>query len=700
MGREPRTSASRNRRNDSRPPKKKKPIGRLIFICTFLFVIIIAGVGFGFIGATMQDLPNVSDVKPAASSQIYDIHGDLISNVHSAENRLPVKLGDTPKSLQNAFIAAEDSRFYSHHGIDPRGILRAMWVNITHQGVAEGGSTITQQLARNAFLTQDQTLKRKIKEAVLALKIEQNYTKPEILEMYMNQIYFGQGAYGVEAAAQTYFHKDAKNLSLAQSALLAGLPNSPNYLNPFNNLEAAKARQLVVLDQMAKYGYITESQANEAKNSDLSLASKPSNATHNNSPASYFIDYVLQQVTEKYGDDAVYKGGLKIYTTIDMAVQEKAVAAMENLPTFYTDNDGLAEPQGALVAINPHNGYVVAMVGGRGTDYFNRATQAVRQPGSSFKPFVYLTAIQQGLTPGTIIDDSKVDYNGWSPQNYERNYNGRITLRYALMHSVNVAAVKLADQVGMSKVIQNAQNMGISTLVTSGTHTDANLAAALGGLSKGVTPIDMASAYGVLANGGVRVAPVVITKIVDRNGQILEENTLEEKRVISQKDAYILTNMLESVISGGTGGGASIGRPMAGKTGTTDDTKDAWFVGYTPDLATAVWIGDDSGNETLHGMTGGMLPAEIWRQFMSGALKNTTPSDFSVPDGVQSIVSQGYAPPVDPNKKPDATKDKDKAATKSTDKNSTSSDDKSGNQSDSDKASDKSGTSDASAKNN
>lgn len=669
MGRDSRTSASHNRRNDyPGPKKKKKSFGKLFFIFTLLFLIIIAGLGFGFVGATMQDLPNVDDVKPAASSQIYDVHGDLITTVHAAENRLPVKLSDTPKVLQDAFISAEDSRFYSHYGIDPRGIIRAAWVNLTHQGVAEGGSTITQQLARNAFLTQDQTLKRKVKEALLAIKIEQNYTKAEILEMYMNQIYFGQGSYGVETAARTYFGKDAKDLTLAQSALLAGLPNSPNYLNPFNNLEGAKARQVTILDQMVKYGYITEAQAREAKNSDIELASKPTNNAHTNSPASYFVDYVLQTVSTKYGDDAVYKGGLKIYTTIDMAAQKAAVAAMENLPTFYTDNNGLAEPQGALVAINPRNGYIVAMVGGRGTDYFNRATQATRQPGSSFKPFVYLTAIQQGMTPGTIVDDSKVTYAGWTPQNYERNYNGRITLRYALMHSVNVATVKIADQVGMSKVIETAKNMGITTLVTDGSHSDVNLAAAIGGLTAGVTPIEMASAYGVLADGGVRVAPVAITKIVDRSGQILEENSLEEKRVIDAKDAYILTNMLESVIKSGTGGNASIGRPAAGKTGTTDDTKDAWFVGYTPDLATAVWIGDDNGSETLQGMTGGTLPAEIWRQFMSTALEHTAVSDFTVPDGARSIAAEGFAPPVKAEtKKEPAKNEKEKPGTKQDD---------------------------------
>ena len=640
---------------------KKTSFKRMITMLILFFTIVVAGISLGFLGATLQTLPSVEDVKPAATSQIYDVRGNLITSVHSEENRLPIHLGDMPKNLQNAFVAAEDVRFYNHHGVDPRGILRALWVNITHQGVAEGGSTITQQLARNAFLTQDRTLKRKIKEVLLAFKIEQTYTKPEILEMYINQIYFGQGAYGVQTAAQTYFGVDAKNLTLGQAAMLAGVPNSPNYLNPFNNLEAAKARQATVLDQMAKYGYITEAQAKEAKEAPLHLQSK-AKASKTNPIFSYFTDYVVQEVAEKYGDDAVYKGGLKIYTTLDMDAQKAAVEAMHNLPTYYSDEKGVQQPQGALVAINPHNGYIVAMVGGRGTDYFNRAVLAQRQPGSAFKPFVYLAALQEGMTPGSIIDDKKIDYGEWSPQNYERKFYGQITMRWALQHSVNGATVQIADKVGMPKIIALAEKMGISTLVKKGYPNDENLAVSLGGLTHGTTPLDMASAYSVLANGGKRITPVAITKIVDRNGQILEENTLEEKRVISEKDAYVLTNMLQSVVNGGTGTGANYGRPIAGKTGTTDDSKDAWFVGYSPNLSTAVWIGDDYGVETLNGITGGSLPATIWREFMSSTQASGS-GNFTVPDGVQSLISQGYqnpAPPEDKNKDKDKDKDKDK----------------------------------------
>ena len=629
----------RRRVVQKKPIKKKSSWKRSFWIFFILFILIVAGAGCGFLGATMSSLPDVANVKPAASSQIYDANGDLITTVHSEENRLPVKLSEVPKNLQNAFIATEDNRFYSHHGID----------------VAEGGSTITQQLARNAFLTQDRTFKRKIMEALLALRIEQHYTKQEILEMYMNQIYFGQGAYGVQTASHVYFDKDVQDLSLAQMAILAGLPQSPNYYSPFNNLKAAKARQAVVLGQMVKYDYLSADQAEEAKNADLHLLDKPK-SSNGYGRMSYFVDYVINEVSERYGDNAIYKEGMKIYTTIDMKAQRAAEQAMENLPNYYTDENGLQQPQGALISINPHNGHIVAMVGGRGTDSFNRTTMAVRQPGSAFKPFVYLAALKNGDTPGTVYVDKPSEFNGWKPQNYSRRHSGAMTMRNAVAHSNNVVAVLAADKVGMSNVLDLAEKMGISTLDK---HGDDNLAVALGGLTKGVTPMDMAVAYGVLANNGVKVKPVAITKIIDRNGNIVEEGSVEETRVVEPKYAYMMTNMLESVIKFGTGGNAYFGRPVAGKTGTTDEEKDAWFAGYTPDLVTVVWMGDDSGSETLHGTTGGQTPAIIWRQYMQAALADTPASNFTVPEGVGPEAYAGNTNPATDKKKDEKDK-KDK----------------------------------------
>ena len=621
-------------RRRAKKAKKAGPLRRIrLFIALCLGVF--AGLGFGYIFAAYQSLPAVgNNMRPAVSSQVFDSHGRLITTLHSDQNRLPIDINKVPQNLQNAFIAAEDNRFYEHIGIDPIGIFRAIFANLTNRGIAQGGSTITQQLAKNAFLSQEQTLKRKIQEAMLALEIEHKYSKKEILEMYMNQIYFGQGAYGIQTAAKTYFNKDVNELTLTQCAMLAGLPKSPNYYSPFNNLNEAKKRKNVVLDQMVKYGYVSAAEAEDAKNQDLGL-SKSHQSKEADEYAS-FIDYVSQQVAKKYGDDALYKEGLKIYTTMDVDKQHAAVRAMRNLPNNYTDENGLTQPQAAIVSIDPKTGHILAMVGGRGQDSFNRASMAVRQPGSAFKPFVYLTALQHDMTPDTTMDDQPVTYGSWSPKNAGGSYSGTMTLSDALAHSVNTIAVQLADKVGTKNIIANAKKMGITTLDAK----DDNLAMALGGLTKGVTPLEMASAYGTFANKGVHVKPTAIVKILDRDGNVLEDaSTLEKEetktRVMSEREAYEMTTMLEGVIDHGTGTAAAIGRPAAGKTGTTDDNKDAWFVGYTPDIVTAVWIGDDTGSHSLGEIYGGTIPAEIWKDYMSSATSDESGGDFSAPSGME-----------------------------------------------------------------
>lgn len=621
-------------RRRAKKAKKAGPLRRIrLFIA--LCLVVFAGLGFGYIFAAYQSLPAVgNNMRPAVSSQVFDSHGRLITTLHSDQNRLPIDINKVPQNLQNAFIAAEDNRFYEHIGIDPIGIFRAIFANLTNRGIAQGGSTITQQLAKNAFLSQEQTLKRKIQEAMLALEIEHKYSKKEILEMYMNQIYFGQGAYGIQTAAKTYFNKDVNELTLTQYAMLAGLPKSPNYYSPFNNLNEAKKRKNVVLDQMVKYGYVSAAEAEDAKNQDLGL-SKSHQSKEADEYAS-FIDYVSQQVAKKYGDDALYKEGLKIYTTMDVDKQHAAVRAMRNLPNNYTDENGLTQPQAAIVSIDPKTGHILAMVGGRGQDSFNRASMAVRQPGSAFKPFVYLTALQHDMTPDTTMNDQPVTYGSWSPKNAGGSYSGTMTLSDALAHSVNTIAVQLADQVGTKNIIANAKKMGITTLDAK----DDNLAMALGGLTKGVTPLEMASAYGTFANKGVHVKPTAIVKILDRNGNVLEDaSTLEKEetktRVMSEREAYEMTTMLEGVIDHGTGTAAAIGRPAAGKTGTTDDNKDAWFVGYTPDIVTAVWIGDDTGSHSLGEIYGGTIPAEIWKDYMSSATSDESGGDFSAPSGME-----------------------------------------------------------------
>ena len=626
-----------NDHNDSPPTGRrssKNGISKITIIVLVVFVVMITGAGLGFLTASIHTMPSLKDeIRPSASSQIYDINGKLITTIHSEQNRLPVSINKIPINLQNAFVAAEDARFYQHIGIDPRGILRAVWSNISGGAVSEGGSTITQQLAKNALLSQERTLKRKIQEAMLALQIERQYTKSEILELYLNQIYFGQGAYGVQSAAMVYFGKNVEDLSLEECAMLAGIPKSPNYYSPLNNLKAAMERQGTVLDQMVKYEYITSSTAMKAHSTKLKLVTHSPQADNKTTTASYFIDYVTQYLIDKYGADAVYKDGLKIYTSLDLTMQEAAEKAMEQLPNARTDSNGLKQPQGALVAIDPHTGQIRAMVGGRGTDQFNRAILAERQPGSAFKPFVYLAAIESGMNPSSIIEDSPISFGSWSPMNYDNKFRGSVSLRNALENSLNVPTVKIANQVGVDKPLYYAQQMGISTLVLQGSTNDRNLAMSLGGLTRGVTPLEIASAFGVFANQGIHVDPTAIIKVVDRNGKILEQYTPKEKAVVNERSAYILTDMMRGVMTNGTGTGADIGRPAAGKTGTTSDYKDAWFVGFTPDLVTSVWIGYDTDGY-LNGITGGGTPATIWRNFMTKALANTPSRDFIRPNGV------------------------------------------------------------------
>ncbi|MDR3348253.1 MAG: PBP1A family penicillin-binding protein [Acidaminococcales bacterium] len=614
---------------------KKRAKLNLLRLFAVVFVIgfvIICGTIIGFVTASVKNLPEqLGSLEPAAASQFFDNRGSLIATTKSEENRIPVKLSQIPKDVQDAFIAVEDIRFYQHAGIDLRAILRAAWSNITNTQIAEGGSTITQQLAKNTVLTQEQTLNRKIQEVVVALKIEEKYTKSEILEMYLNQIYFGQGAYGVQSASMVYFGKDVGKLSLAQAAMLAGIPKSPNYFSPLANFDAAKERQHIVLDQMAKYKFITPEEAKAAREEKIDVTSHRKAASNK---LDYYIDYVTQILIDKFGADAVYKEGLKVYTSIDMAVQRAAENAMRDVPVYETDANGLEQPQGALIALDPRDGQIKAMIGGRGTDQFNRAVLAVRQPGSAFKPFVYLAAIDSGLTSATIMDDKDLKLpGGWSPRNYDWTFHGKISMRTALVNSYNIPAVFLAQQVTPERVLSFAQKMGISTLVLSGNVNDINLAMALGGLTRGVTPLEMASAFGVFAQNGLYTEPVAVMKVVDRNNKTIFMARTNSRQVVPVNSAYIVNNMMQDVISRGTGYAANIGRPAAGKTGTTSEYKDAWFVGFTPDLSAAVWIGIDSGGD-LRGMTGGDLPARLWGKFMAEALKDTPAQNFKRPPGV------------------------------------------------------------------
>lgn len=599
--------------------KKKSKLPLRILIVTILLSIIIC-----LVGAIMFAAEGDKDINVVESTVIFDDNNNIITTIHGEENRTIVSLNEIPKNLQNAFIAIEDNRFYDHFGIDIIGIGRAIVKNIASGGVSEGGSTITQQLAKNKFLTQEQTFSRKIKEIGIALKLESKYSKDEILEMYLNQIYFGRGAYGVETASRIYFGKDVKDLTLSECAMLAGIPRSPNYYSPANNLDASIKRRNEVLNQMVKYGYITEAEKNKAINEKPNIVT--SNEEKYETVAKYFIDYVLQEVIDKYGADAVYKNGLRIYTTLDLKMQKEAEKALvENLPTYYTNENGILEPQGAIVSIDPKNGYIKAMVGGRGSDDFNRATLAIRQPGSAFKPFTYIAILEKYHNPNMTFSNMPLNINGWQPQNYSRNFSEMESMRTAAIHSLNLPTIRMAQDVGMEKVLDIARNMGISTIDAN----DNNLAAAIGGMTRGVTVLDMAIAYGVLANEGIKTTPIAITKIEDRYGKILFEAKQQKTEVLSRNIANQMSSILQDAVSFGTGAGANIGRPVAGKTGTTDNYQDAWFAGYTPNMVTVVWVGTDD-NRRMANITGGSIPAKIWRDYMKNALK-TPPSNFPIP---------------------------------------------------------------------
>jgi penicillin-binding protein 1A len=612
-----------------------------VLIVTVFIISILTGAALGIFAGFLKSAPSLAEVEfsPRLTSYVYDANGDVLTRLYK-ENRVKVSIDQIPKHMQNAVVAAEDDSFYEHHGIDFPSIVRAILVDIRARAKVQGASTITQQLAKNAFLTQKKLWSRKLQEVLWAIQIERKYSKDEILETYLNLINFGHGAYGVQAASEMYFGKRVEDLTLSEAALLAAVPKSPTYLSPISYPDAALRRRNWVLGRMAELGYITEAEAEIAKETPIQVVKRQPRERI----APYFIDYVLQQLLERYGEEMVFGGGLEVYTTLDLEMQRIAEEELlEGLPIGPVDENGLQQPQGALVAIDPRTGYVKAMVGGRGEDKFNRAVLAKRQPGSAMKPFIYTVAMEQGYSPATVMVDEPVEYvtatgEKWAPQNYHRDYKGAVTLRDALEYSINIVAVKLLDQVGIKNVINTAKKMGITTIVEEGRYNDLGLAPlALGGLTHGVTVLEMASAYGVFANQGVWVAPVTITKVVDSEGNVLEEHKPQYREVLSEQTAYIMTDMLRGVVERGTGRRANIGRPAAGKTGTAQSYTNGWFIGYTPSLVTALWMGDDEQSQEMvyKGVRyGSWNAADIWGQFMRRALKDHSIEDFAKPEGI------------------------------------------------------------------
>lgn len=626
-----------------RKPKRKLNIFRLAILLLVLVVVIGGGISIGLVFASVKDMPALSPemLESGASTMIYDKDGKLITQI-GIRNSVPVDIKEVPEQVKNAFLSIEDPGFYKHHGISIRGIARAAVNDIISGSRGEGGSTITQQLVRISMLSPEKTLKRKIQEAVLAIQVERRYTKDEILEMYLNNVYLGEGAYGIQAASQTYFAKKIDKLELDEAALLGGLPQAPSAYSPFNDPKAAIARRNDVLNSMVKNKCITADEAEKAKGKELKLETKE--VASRQYPYPYFLDYITDELIEKYGEDEFYKGGLKVYTTMDPDIQliaETAMARTANFPASNPDENGMLQPEGAAVVLDPSTGYIRAMVGGREHTQrrqWNRSTHTARQPGSAFKPIAaYGPAIEyKGLGPASVVDDIPVSYGSYAPRNFDGRYRGLITLRTALTNSINVAAVKvMVDYVGIENAIKFASNLGIK--LDSSAH---GASMALGGLDKGVTPLQMASAYGAFANMGTYIEPIAILKVEKTDGVVLEQTIPKQRQVMKPTTAYLVTDMMKSVVERGTGTGAQIGRPAAGKTGTTDEGKDLWFVGYTPELVTAVWIGYDQPT-AMPQAYGGTYPTRIWQEIMSKALSDVPVRSFSMPSGIVTSTVDG-----------------------------------------------------------
>ena len=727
-----------------RPPSRQWPWWKITLLVLGVLTVLVVGSAVGAFWYLSQDLPaldSLQEYQPSLVSRVYSDDRQVIGQYY-IERRLLTPLADIPQSLTQAVIAVEDARFFEHPGLDVIGILRATWTNLRRGGRVEGASTITQQLARSLFLSPERTFVRKFKELILAYKIEVILSKEQILEMYLNQIYFGQGAYGVAAASQTYFGKDPGALNLAESALLAGLPKSPNNYSPYKYPERAKKRQEHVLARMEEGGFVTAAEKQEAAGQLLSFRRPGSEQI-----APYFIENARQHLVAKYGETMVYKGGLEVFTTLNTEMQKAAERAIHNglhqldkrqgwrgpldhkeittlidkaaSPPVATPQEGdllqgvvtkvgkdhvlvlagstegrlafddmawarrrlkgrdltkdvtvlpstkqVLKPgdvievavkkvgrdgvqfrleqtpvvEGALVAIDPRTGAIRAMVGGYdfGRSEYNRAVIAHRQAGSAFKPLIYATALNQGSSPSTVVVDAPVVYEEvdsekiWKPDNYEKRFFGVISLREALIHSRNLATVRLLEKVGIRPVVEFSKSIGI----TSPLNQDLSLA--LGSSSVGL--LELTSAYGVFANQGIRLDPYSIATVQDANGHALEQTLFEPRQALSKETAYLITNMLEDVIQRGTGQSAkSLGRPIAGKTGTTNDYTDAWFIGYTPNLAVGVWVGFDDIRTLGETESGAHAALPIWIEFMTEALKKVQVMPFEIPDDIQFV---------------------------------------------------------------
>ncbi len=631
-----RRPASNQKKTAQSPFNRKQQVmlwaKRLGLASLILFFALGIGTGFALI-VVNQQLPDVRQLEnytlPQAT-EIYSSSGRLLTRMSSEGRYDPVPITELPQYLQDAVISAEDRRFWQHEGVDFLGLMRAVYINASRGKAVMGASTITQQLIKNLLLTPEQTAKRKVAEALLAFQLERHYSKQQILELYMNLVFLGHNVYGFEAASQIYFGKSARQISIAEAALLAGIIRSPEYFSPYHRPEEANKLKELVLNQMAEDQRITPEQKEQAMKQKIQLVGLRTSYPH-----PYFLDYVSAKLRQDYGDAPFRTGGWKVYTTLDPALQTRAESLLSSdLPRLQR----LGASQAALVAIDPRNGHVRALVGGVSyrLSQFNRAFQAQRQVGSTFKPFVYLAGFENGKNLQTRYNDAPTNFGGYRPRNYDRRFRGEVSLLQSLTQSLNIPTIKLAQDIGMGKVINAAHRAGIKSPIGE------DLSAAIG--SSEMNLLELTSAYGTFAQNGQRVEPTVITKIVDSEGMVLYEHSPRPEQVLDPGATAMLNAALKNVINAGTGTGAQIGRPAAGKTGTTDQAFDTWFVGYVPQLVTGIWAGNDNPSATRGG--GGSMCAPLWRSFMLDAVRGLPILDFA-----------GFTPPASPSASVSASAD-------------------------------------------
>ena len=614
-----------------------------------ILIVLLAGILFGgIVGALFaftRDLPqirNLESFRPHAVTRVYSADRELLTELF-LEKRDPVPLQQIPKDLTAALIATEDRKFYSHSGVDIKGIARAIIRDIQAGRFVEGASTITQQLAKTLFLTPRKTIVRKIKEAILAFQLERRYTKDEILELYLNQVYFGSGAYGVQSAAEIFFGKHIQDLNLAECALIAGMPKSPSRYSPLVNRDLARDRRNVVLKQMLSVKIISQDKYDQAINTPILLEERSRRLNR----APYFVEYVQKNLESIVGASNLYKSGLSIFTTLDLDFQDAAQAAVDDglkilQARMQRNRVPDPDPQAALVCLDINSGGILAMVGGR--DFFespfNRAIAAKRQPGSAFKPLVYAYAIEQGFSQNAMILDAPVIYRGadrnidWQPENFSGKYLGEITMRMALAVSQNIPAVRLIEMLGPQSVAQFAHRLGIES------NLDPSLSLALG--TSEVSLLNLTAAYAAFPRSGKWIEPFGIVEVTDHHGRTVWRARPQKRLVLSRESAAVITDMLEAVIREGTGHRArALQAPVGGKTGTTNNYRDALFIGFSPAIAAGVWVGQDSGSTMGDMETGARAALPIWMQFMKTNLADDSQQFFDLPDNLIRV-------PIDP----------------------------------------------------